>query len=110
VVEALDRFLHPLTGGAGDGWPFGRAPHRSELFALIEATAGVDHVDSLTIEAEPPFAQLDVDTRRRCLIWSGAHRVSVAGVARTDATGTEASPANATPDRSATGQAQSGTR
>ncbi len=47
---ALDRYLHPLTGGPdGQGWAFGRRPHGSDLTALLAAVAGVDHVASLTV-------------------------------------------------------------
>src|SRR6185369_9664413 len=45
VLGRLRAFLHPLTGGPdGEGWDFGRKPHRSDLYALIEDTPGVDHV------------------------------------------------------------------
>jgi peptidoglycan hydrolase-like protein with peptidoglycan-binding domain len=48
----LAEFLHPLTGGlAGDGWPFGREPHRSDLIAVVESVPGVDHVRSLSVTA-----------------------------------------------------------
>ena len=50
VSERLARFLHPLTGGTdGSGWPFGRAPYRSDLLALVESVPGVDHVQSLAV-------------------------------------------------------------
>jgi predicted phage baseplate assembly protein len=47
VILALPRYLHPLTGFKGDGWDFGQAPVKSELFAFIEALPGVEHVRSL---------------------------------------------------------------
>jgi hypothetical protein len=48
VKTALGWFLNPLTGGTdGKGWEFGRAVFRSELFAVIEGVAGVDHVGQL---------------------------------------------------------------
>jgi predicted phage baseplate assembly protein len=51
---ALARFLHPLTGGPrGEGWAFGRKPHRSDLYALLEGVAGIDHVEALTVAHEP---------------------------------------------------------
>jgi predicted phage baseplate assembly protein len=104
VEEALERFLHPLTGGSpGRGWAFGRKPHRSDLFALIEGLAGVDHLASLDVAHEPetrdenlrlalhraldqslaeahdqpPAAEL----RRwldRSLVYSGRHEITVA--------------------------------
>ena len=40
IVQALDAFFHPLTGGEqSDGWPFGRSVYISEVFALIERSA-----------------------------------------------------------------------
>ena len=54
VTAALDGFLHPLTGGPqGQGWPFARIPHASDLYAVIEAVAGVDHVRVLEVSNEP---------------------------------------------------------
>lgn len=50
VETAIERFLDRLQGGpAGDGWPFGRAVYRSELFQLLEGIPEVDHVESLAI-------------------------------------------------------------
>ncbi|MGB3942456.1 MAG: putative baseplate assembly protein [Candidatus Manganitrophaceae bacterium] len=50
VYQALAAFLHPLTGGLdGTGWDFGRKPHRSDFYALIERVAGVDHVRFLKV-------------------------------------------------------------
>ena len=52
VCDALDRFLHPLTGGADySGWAFGREPQMSDLYACIESVDGVDHVDHME---DPP--------------------------------------------------------
>jgi Baseplate J-like protein len=54
VQDTLARYLHPLTGGPrGDGWAFGRKPHRSELLTLVERVDGVDHVDELSITLDP---------------------------------------------------------
>jgi hypothetical protein len=99
VLRALEGYLHPLTGGAdGLGWAFGRKPQRSDLFALVQAVPGVDHVPSLTVEHRPesvelgdrltqalnrPLAELRaqpfaVDLRRwldRALVFSGPHDV-----------------------------------
>ncbi len=50
VLTALARFLHPLTGGPeGRGWPFGRAVYLSDVAALLEGLAGVDHVEDLNL-------------------------------------------------------------
>ena len=77
IVEALERFLHPLTGGpAGMGWAFGRWPHDSDLYALLESIEGVDHVQSLTVQSAlytTPGSQLDDSF----LIYSGAHKITL---------------------------------
>ncbi|HEX2094585.1 MAG TPA: hypothetical protein VHG28_19425, partial [Longimicrobiaceae bacterium] len=70
----LAAFLHPLTGGPrGTGWPLGRRPHRSDLYAVVEAVPGVDHVRRLEVRATPaartPFF----------LVYSGPHTVRVTG-------------------------------
>lgn len=52
--EAVDTFLHPITGGpSGRGWPFGRAVRRSEVLQLLDAVPGVDRVDGLALSREP---------------------------------------------------------
>jgi Baseplate J-like protein len=86
IEEGLARFLHPLMGGFdGQGWDFGREPHRSDLYALLEAIPGVDHVHSLAI-LQTPDRRLDLtisvaeDLSRTkqtgCfLVYSGAHNI-----------------------------------
>jgi hypothetical protein len=76
VRARLDAFLHPLTGGLdGSGWDFGRAPHRSDLFALLESVPGVDHVRYLLIsEVED---QPGVRGTGRFLVFSGEHQISL---------------------------------
>jgi hypothetical protein len=50
IQQRVASFLHPLTGGMdGTGWDFGRRPHESDFYALIEAVPGVDHVRSLDV-------------------------------------------------------------
>ncbi|MEW6211741.1 MAG: putative baseplate assembly protein, partial [Acidobacteriota bacterium] len=74
VEQTLAAFLHPLTGGLeGEGWDFGRKPHRSDLFALIESVEGVDHIRALTIkeiEDQPGVSATD-----RFLVYSGTHTI-----------------------------------
>lgn len=51
VKLELGRYLHPLTGGRdGRGWAFGRRPHKSDLYALIESVAGVSHVRDIRVQ------------------------------------------------------------
>jgi predicted phage baseplate assembly protein len=50
VRDALNRFLHPLVGGPdGTGWPLGRDVYRSEVLAVIDEVARVEHVDALEL-------------------------------------------------------------
>ena len=52
VKLALTGFLHPLTGGPdGRGWDFGRMPHKSDLFEVIEGIRGVSHVRDVRLFA-----------------------------------------------------------
>jgi hypothetical protein len=58
VVKALDAFLDPLAGGPADrGWPFGRDVFRSEILAVIDGVAGVDHVVRLELVGGAGSAQ-----------------------------------------------------
>lgn len=53
IVQALDGFFHPLTGGPEQtGWPFGRDVYRSEVLQVIDEVIGVDHVIALELSAE----------------------------------------------------------
>jgi hypothetical protein len=85
VVGALTRFLHPLTGGElGTGWSFGRKPHASDLYAVIEAVAGVGYVRLLKLDAalEVSRAEQSVNLDEPAdedyfLVYSGAHEVGL---------------------------------
>ncbi|MCU1670268.1 MAG: hypothetical protein JWP40_3195 [Blastococcus sp.] len=78
VTTALDRYLHPLHGGPeGTGWVFGRAPHRSDLLALLIGLPGIDHVVALDMQESPSRAGLDREQLARTLVWSGRHAVAV---------------------------------
>ena len=63
-VAAIDRihsFLHPLTGGdRGVGWNFGRKPHNSDFYAVLENVPGVKYVRFLNIQ--PADAVIDFQT------------------------------------------------
>lgn len=74
VQQSLASFLHPLTGGLdGAGWDFGRRPHLSDLYALIEEVPGVDHLRSLeTVETEDAPG---VGATGRFLVFSGTHTI-----------------------------------
>ncbi len=50
ALEALFRFLNPLTGGRrGAGWPFARALYQSELSAVLQQVDGVEFVERIGI-------------------------------------------------------------
>jgi hypothetical protein len=74
IVQALSGFLHPLTGGVGGGgWGFGRKPYKSDLYALLEAVTGVDHVRVLEVrefEERPGAGETG-----RFLVYSGTHTI-----------------------------------
>jgi baseplate J-like protein len=101
VRTVLDRYLHPLSGGPdGDGWAFGRKPHRSDLFAVAEAVEGVGHVRSLEVAlvaeseelgdrlaavlsrsladaaTQPPAPELS-RWLSRALVYSGPHQITM---------------------------------
>ncbi|MEH2221176.1 MAG: putative baseplate assembly protein [Nostoc sp.] len=81
VNKALTDFLHPLTGGFDRlGWTFGRKPHKSDFYALLEAVPGVDHIRSLSIN--PPEENLPEDIQKifntkRFLVYSGRHAINL---------------------------------
>lgn len=75
IKSSLDRFLHPLTGGSDNtGWAFGRTPHRSDFYALLESIPGVDHIRSLNITPIEDFP--DTQATKRFLVYSGTHTIT----------------------------------
>lgn len=51
---ALDRYLHPLTGGpTSEGWPFGRRPRDSDIQAVLAEVPGVRFVRALSVDCLP---------------------------------------------------------
>jgi hypothetical protein len=75
VKRALDRFLHPLTGGLnGRGWDFGRLPHGSDLFEVIEKIRGVSHVRELRMSSAPD--RPGAEKTDRFLVCCGFHTVT----------------------------------
>ncbi|BAZ70727.1 hypothetical protein NIES4106_55240 (plasmid) [Fischerella sp. NIES-4106] len=72
IVNALQDFLHPLTGGwEKQGWPFGRTPHKSDFYRLLESIDGVDCVRTMSVEE----SQQSISAR--CLVFSGNHIINV---------------------------------
>jgi predicted phage baseplate assembly protein len=90
VADALYSYLNPLTGGTanghGTGWPFGRPLNQGELYAIVNAVAGVQSVRILRLyevdlhtgerAAKPAGRQIALDQDE--LIASGEHIVRVA--------------------------------
>src|SRR5262245_2247630 len=55
VVDAVKKFLHPLSGGDdGHGWPFGRNVFISEIFSLIDQLPEVDFVTAVNLTSPTP--------------------------------------------------------
>ena len=85
LAEAIDAFLHPLTGGeTGRGWQFGELPCHSDLYALLEGVEGVDHVASLAVTFSGEEESLTVNEGQErpsvaadTLVTSGTHTVVV---------------------------------
>jgi predicted phage baseplate assembly protein len=76
ITVALEDFLHPLSGGEnGQGWPFGRPVFLSEVFAVIERTEGVDHVES-ALFPDAPLAT-SVAVAENSLAASGNHLIHI---------------------------------
>jgi predicted phage baseplate assembly protein len=74
AVDALSDYLHPLTGGEeGGGWGFGRKPHKSDLYALLEGVPGVDHVRAL--QASEIEEREGVGETAHFLVYSGTHTI-----------------------------------
>lgn len=50
VKEKVKKLLNPLHGGPkGDGWPFGRAVGKADLYPIVEGVEGVDRITDLVI-------------------------------------------------------------
>ncbi|MEF8701278.1 MAG: baseplate J/gp47 family protein [Candidatus Accumulibacter sp. UW20] len=58
----LRRFFDPLAGGQdGTGWPFGRPVSVYELYRIIESVPGVDHVESVEMNADPDRHEVPIE-------------------------------------------------
>ncbi|MBD2438754.1 putative baseplate assembly protein [Nostoc sp. FACHB-110] len=73
VRQRLETFLHPLTGGRGEGWQFGRYPKESDIYAIIQSIPGVDHVNSVELVPKDTDSSLSAD----CVIYSGQHNINL---------------------------------
>jgi hypothetical protein len=73
VTDALARFLHPLTGGRGDGWELGRDVYASEVAQVVEDVPGVSYVRSLRL--------LPSAVQRRLVLGGGSAPIAETGAA-----------------------------
>ena len=77
VLSALQRYIHPLTGGpSGSGWEFGKGICRSEIFGLLEGIKDVDHVADLTLSVADKEQDGDVTILPNQLVFSGEHKIN----------------------------------
>ncbi|WP_111265489.1 putative baseplate assembly protein [Marilutibacter maris] len=94
VERALERFLHPLSGGFDHaGWELGQMVHDSDLMRLLASLPGVDGVGELSVSRRPLLTRTgaavgnevaeDIADRRLdvLLVCSGRHTVTIAGSA-----------------------------
>lgn len=82
VEQRLYGFLNPIVGGAGQGWPFGRALYPSDLYACLQGVPGIEFIEALRIfQVHPSGDRTEVtgrlDVPVHGLIASGEHRVAV---------------------------------
>jgi predicted phage baseplate assembly protein len=76
-LSRLERYINPLTGGPdGDGWPFGRTMHISEIYSLLQGVPGVEFIDQITLRVNDKVSK---DSRvvipEDGLITSGEHQI-----------------------------------
>jgi predicted phage baseplate assembly protein len=80
VIDALNRFFDPLTGGPdGTGWPFGRDVYRSEVLQVIDDTPGVDHVVALELLVGGEAHCANVCLGALGLVDAGEHAIEIVG-------------------------------
>lgn len=90
ATTLLTAFFHPLTGGeSSSGWDLGIIPCCSDLYSLLEAIEGVDHVESLSMKLKipsktqasqqiilTPGQTVDLDLPPYTLVCSGEHQIT----------------------------------
>jgi len=84
ALDALFAYLNPLTGGPdGDGWPFGRAVHSGEVYAVLQALSGTELVEDVRIFGADPItgrrgqAAQRLELEPHALVFSYEHQVLV---------------------------------
>jgi hypothetical protein len=80
ALAALAAFFDPLTGGRdGDGWPFGRAVHASDVAMLLESITGVDYVTNLELLLDQIPQGDIVSVPSNLIVAAGAMAISMEG-------------------------------
>jgi hypothetical protein len=64
IERALRDFLSLTHGHYGTGWPLGTSVRRSQLYRVVEDVAGVDHVDSLTLQDATEEGDVEIGARQ----------------------------------------------
>lgn len=79
VIEALESFLHPVSGGKqGNGWEFGKSLYLSDLYTLVAAVEGVSAIKTLKMQVSGTGKDIqEIKIGSDTLIASGNHKVSV---------------------------------
>lgn len=80
VLAALQKFLHPLTGGPDKhGWTFGRPVYAAEIYQLLDEVEGVDHVVGIELDAVAlqQIAQKVITIPPNALVYSGEHNLVI---------------------------------
>ncbi len=84
ALDALFAFLNPISGGPdGEGWPFGRPVQAGEIFAVLQAIAGVELIEDVRIFGADPLTGQRGSTTQRLevapneLVFSYGHQVRV---------------------------------
>jgi hypothetical protein len=81
----LYRYINPVCGGPdGKGWPFGRGISLSEVYAVVQQAANVDHVEEARLfpvdpeTGERQEATTQVSVAHDSLLCSHKHEIAVA--------------------------------
>lgn len=79
ALARLFRLLNPLVGGsAGTGWSFGRDLYISEVYAVLQATPGVEYIEGIDLLLDgTPGTHARIGVAPNSLIASAEHQVVV---------------------------------
>jgi hypothetical protein len=58
AIAAIHGFFHPLTGGDGTGWKFGRSVYRSEIYEILDRVPGVDYVPQVKLQNDATLKEV----------------------------------------------------